>query len=253
MLEPGDRDDGEEESAEQELYDAYVEAVLSGDAPTPEQFLDGRDGASDVLRERLVAVHDAAGGAAPKREPNALPFERLGGYRVLRRLGEGGMGTVYLGEQEELGRLAALKVLRPELQGSATIAARFEREAQVVARLRHPNIVTAYGIGEERGTRFLAMEYLDGEGLDEVIARSLSERSPLPIETCVRWAAQIAGALQAAHEVGIVHRDVKPSNVRITPQGAAMLLDFGIAAEEGTAQLTRTGRMLGTTGYAAPE
>ncbi len=246
----------------EELYDLYVEAALGGAAPDPAAFLAAHDCADAALRVRLERVHATCGAeptgsdAAAQRAPPGAPFERLGRYRVLRTLGEGGMGAVLLGEDEELGRLVALKLLRPELQGSTTLAARFEREAQVVARLRHPHVVRLYGVGEEGGTRFLAMEFVEGEGLDEVLARARDDGDdgvPPPVETCVRWAAQLAGALQAAHEAGVVHRDVKPSNVRITPAGDAVLLDFGVAAEEGAGRLTRTGRFLGTSAYAAPE
>ncbi len=237
-----------------DLYDAYVEAALAGRAAPPAEYV-AQHGVDDAeLLGRLHALHDAArravGTAAASDD---LPFIRLGPYRVLRRLDEGGMGMVYLGVEERLGRLVALKVLRPEFQGSATQAARFEREAQVVARLRHPGIVTIFGVGEEGGVRFLAMEYVEGEGLDEVIARAAEERRPLAVAMAVRWAIQVAGALDAAHQVGVVHRDVKPSNVRIGPDGNAILLDFGIAAEEGTSRLTVAGGFLGTAAYAAPE
>lgn len=244
----------ESQPAREEIWDAYVEAALAGGAPDPDEFLAGRGEGDAVLRDRLRALRDAAAREADAPDgASGLPFERLGPYRVLRRLRSGGMSRVYLGMEERLARLVALKVLHPALAGEETLAARFAREADVVARLRHPGIVRILGVGEERDVSYLAMEYVEGEGLDERIARAANGEPPMPVATVLRWGIQIADALQAAHEAGVVHRDVKPSNVRITPEGDAILLDFGIAADEEGAPLTRTGGFLGTAAYAAPE
>ena len=235
--------------AEEALYDAYLDATLARTAPLPAAFLRPHEPVSDVLRQRVRMLHRSG----------TTSLDRLGPYRILRRLGEGGMGSVLLAEQEDVGRLVALKLLRPEFQDSATLAARFEREAQVVAALRHPHVVTLHGTGEAptasgQTVRFLAMEYVPGLGLDEAVADAKGRGEPLGVARVVRWGAQVAEALQAVHDVGVVHRDVKPSNVRIREdEDTAVLLDFGIASEEAAGALTRTGRFVGTASYAAPE
>lgn len=263
-----DRVDDTPESDEERLFDAYLDAALRGGAvPDPSSFLPDDGRAGGVLKDRLDALRQAAerGRAARRtggvpRAPAAaapveagLPFERLGEFRLLRRLGEGGMGAVFLAEQESLGRIVALKVLRPELRGSPTADARFEREALAAARLDHPHIVQVLAVGEERGVRFVAMAYVEGRGLDEILDEAARDARPVPAADVLRWGAQIARALACAHAASIVHRDVKPSNLRITPDGRAMLLDFGIARALDAPALTMTGPFVGTPQYAAPE
>jgi len=158
------------------------------------------------------------------------------------------MGNVYLAEQQGLGRIVALKVIRPELRGSREATARFEREAQAIARLRHPNLVTVYGAGVEQGVHFLAMELVPGRGLDDLLARD-----PPPWRRAVGWAAQLARALAYAHAQGIVHRDVKPANIRITPDDRPLLLDFGVAYDMGADRTALTRTFAGSPAYAAPE
>jgi predicted Ser/Thr protein kinase len=177
----------------------------------------------------------------------------IGGFRLLRRLGEGSMGVVYLAEQTAVRRLVALKILRVPAGSSPGLGARLEREAQSIARLRHPHIVTLYAAGEEAGMRWLAMEFVPGRGLDEILAESWRNGARIPVPEVVRWGRDLARALAAAHAAGIVHRDVKPSNVRITPEGRAMLLDFGLARDVEAPSLTRTGEFQGSPHYASPE
>ncbi len=258
---------GAPDEHEENLYDAYLTAALGGEAPEPAEFLAGRAGATESLRARLDALREATNrGRALRAAPSALksradalvaepglPFERLGEFRLLRHQGDGGMGAIYLAVQESLGRIVALKVLRPELRGSPIADARFEREALAVARLDHPHIVQVLAVGEDRGVRFLAMAYVEGRGLDEILAGAIAARRAVPTSEVLRWGAQIARALACAHAASIVHRDVKPSNVRITPDGRAMLLDFGIARALDAPALTMTGPFVGTPLYAAPE
>ncbi len=245
---------------EDRLYDEYLEAALRGEAEGVDAFLARHPGAGDALRERLgriarlVREPDVPASAPPRLPAEAgLPFETLGEFRLLRRLGEGGMGVVFLAEQGSLGRLVALKVVRPERSGSPEAAARFQREAQSIARLRHPNVVAVHGTGEDRGVRWIAMELVPGRGLDEILRDGAAREERLPLPKVLRWIAGIARGLDAAHRAGIVHRDVKPSNVRITPEDRALLVDFGLARELGGDRLTRTGEFRGTPIYASPE
>jgi len=182
-----------------------------------------------------------------------LPFERLGEYRLIRRLGDGGMGVVYLAVQESLGRKVALKVIRPERMGSFEVAMRFWREVAAVSKLRHSNIVTVHGSGEEGGVRFFAMELVTGRGLNDVLAEAASRKERLQTSKILEWIKDIARALECAHRAGIIHRDVKPSNIRITPEGRAMLVDFGIARHRRLSTMTLTGEFRGTPHYASPE
>src|ERR1700692_3952504 len=175
------------------------------------------------------------------------PGTRLGPYEILTPIGAGGMGEVYRAKDTKLDREVAIKVLPHLLANDPERLARFEREAKVLASLNHPNIAQIYGIEE----RALVMELVPGETL----------KGPLPLETALNYAKQIAEALEAAHEKGITHRDLKPSNIMITPAGVVKVLDFGLAAqnrehEEGetlTMSPTRSGMILGTAAYMSPE
>ncbi len=242
-----------------ELYDEYLDATLRGDVQEPEAFCRSRGVDSDELRALLEGVYGMVAGPPERPEqPSSgrselpaeddLPFERLGEFRLIRRLGEGGMGVVYLAEQESLGRLVAVKVIRPELAASPTAAVRFQREAQAIARVRHPNIVGVHGFGNEKSVNYMAMELVPGRSLSEVLAEG-----PVPIPRMVRWARQIADALECAHGEGIVHRDVKPSNIRITAGGDAMLLDFGLARIVDSSAVSLTKSFAGSPSYASPE
>lgn len=253
----------DDESAES-LYDRYLDAALEGRADDPETFLASHPSADATLRARIEALHRVVRDEDPGCEAHpaipaadGLPFERLGEFRLLRRLDEGGMGTVYLAEQTSLGRLVAVKVLRPELKGSPTAGARLEREALAVAKLDHPHVADVYAVGEDHGVRYLAMQFVPGRGLDEVLAEAVREARPIPTPRVLRWGVQLARALACAHAARIVHRDVKPSNVRITPDDRAVLLDFGIARDlsrQGlTLSATVAGPLVGSPVYAAPE
>ena len=171
-----------------------------------------------------------------------------GRYRVIRRLGSGGMANVYLAEDEELGRRVAIKVLDEKHAGDEQFVERFRREAKNAASLSHPNIVSIYDRGEAQGTYYIAMEYIEGRTLKELI----QARGPLPIDLAVSSARQILGAIRFAHRKGIVHRDIKPHNVLADGDGRLKVTDFGIA-RAGASQMTEAGSIIGTAQYLSPE
>jgi serine/threonine protein kinase len=176
---------------------------------------------------------------------------RIAGYRLLRLLGHGGMGVVCEAEDVQLRRRVAIKVMRPERAGSAEARERFLREARLTALLHHDNVVTVYQAGEDSGTVFLAMELLKGVSLEQWLARQPKPR----IAQVVRIGRQIAEGLAAAHEAGLIHRDVKPANLWLeaTQGGRVKILDFGLALPTQEVRLTSDGALLGTPLYLAPE
>ena len=182
----------------------------------------------------------------------------LGPYRISDVLGKGGMGEVYRAEDTRLGRAVAIKVLCASLSQNGEFRERFAREARTISSLSHPNICALYDVGSQDGVDFIVMEYLDGETLAARISKG-----PLAVEQVLRYGAEVATALEAAHRRGIIHRDLKPGNVMLTKAGAK-LLDFGLATlkqcpsldSEGKVKrdrLTATGIVLGTLHYMAPE
>ncbi len=224
-----------------------VASLLSAEAEASEMF-------DEPVWKRFVSSTASAESepSEPRTDPD-LPFERLGAYRLVRRLGEGGMGVVYLAMQEPPGRPVALKILRPERAGSFEAEKRFWREIEAVSKLRHPNIVTVHGSGEEQNVRYFAMELVPGRDLDEVLAEASAQGSRLPTSQALVWARETARALACAHQAGIIHRDVKPSNIRIDPEGRVKLMDFGVARNTNLSKMTLTGEFRGTPHYAAPE
>jgi eukaryotic-like serine/threonine-protein kinase len=169
-------------------------------------------------------------------------------YRIMRKLGSGGMANVYLAEDQELGRRVAIKILNDRHAGDEQFVERFRREAKNAAGLSHPNIVSIYDRGEAEGTYYIAMEYLDGRSLKELIL----SRGPAPMSVAVDYARQILSALRFAHRNGLVHRDIKPHNVLVDPEGHVKVTDFGIA-RAGASQMTEEGSIIGTAQYLSPE
>jgi eukaryotic-like serine/threonine-protein kinase len=170
-----------------------------------------------------------------------------GRYRIVRKLGSGGMANVYLAEDEELGRRVAIKILNDRYANDDAFIERFRREAKSAASLSHPNIVSIYDRGEAEGTYYIAMEVIEGRSLKEL----LMARGPLPIVDALHYARQILEALRFAHRHGIIHRDIKPHNCLVGEQGLKVT-DFGIA-RYGPSQMTEAGSIMGTAQYLSPE
>jgi eukaryotic-like serine/threonine-protein kinase len=171
-----------------------------------------------------------------------------GRYRIQRKLGAGGMADVYLAEDQELGRRVAIKILNGRHANDDQFIERFRREAKNAAALNHPNIVSIYDRGEAEETYYIAMEFLDGRTLKELIV----SRGAAPINVAIEYARQILSALRFAHRHGIVHRDIKPHNVLVDGEGRVKVTDFGIA-RAGTSQMTEAGSIVGTAQYLSPE
>ncbi|MBD3393710.1 MAG: protein kinase [Chitinivibrionales bacterium] len=185
---------------------------------------------------------------ASHNEDNWVPAQ-LGNYRILERLGRGGMGDIYKAIQAPLGRTVALKVLSPQLMRNDEFAKRFEIEAKAISLLQHNNIVSIYEYGEVDGLKFFAMQFVEGEDLGRRIAR----KKPVPVEEIIDTAKQICRGLRYAHSKNVVHRDIKPQNVLIDKNGVCRLSDFGIAKIFESTNLTMTGMAVGTPEYMSPE
>jgi len=181
-------------------------------------------------------------------------------YKIIEKLGEGGMGVAYKAEDTKLKREVAIKFLPRQIAASDEERARFKIEAQAAAALNHPNIATIHAIEEQDNELFIVMEYIDGRELREIIHTPLSPSSRgelkggvLSINEIINYAIQIAAGLQAAHEKGVVHRDIKSANIMITDKGQVKIMDFGLAKVSGGAQFTKVGTTLGTAAYMSPE
>ncbi len=173
-------------------------------------------------------------------------------YRVLEKLGEGGMGVVYKAQDTRLDRAVAIKFLPHHLSSSQENKERFIQEARAAAALNHPNILNVFDIGDQDGKMFFVMEYVEGKTLKSHIS-SLKAGAGVPVRQSIDWAIQVAHGLRAAHEKSIVHRDIKPENIMLTKDSLPKIMDFGIAKLKSGTGLTRTGTSLGTLAYMSPE
>ncbi len=269
--------DAEREERLNEALLAYVEARQAGRDPDRGRFLAAHAEFRGELEE-FFASHDEVErlAAALRAEPGAVPgLGELGDFRLLREIGRGGMGVVYEAEQVSLRRRVALKVLPFAAALDPRQLQRFKNEALAAAHLRHEHIVPVHTVGEERGVHYYAMQFVEGRSLAHLIAELRAEgaSSPATGETppaaalsterssggrrYYEWVAslgrQAALALEHAHAVGVVHRDVKPANLLLDPRGQLWVTDFGLAQMAGDAGLTVTGELLGTLRYASPE
>ncbi len=182
-------------------------------------------------------------------------FPEIPGYRVLRRLGEGGMGEVFLGEDVELGRRVAVKLISKRVASDATLTARFLREARLLATIEHPHVVRVYSFGRTEERPYLVMEYVEGQSLGELIRN----KGPLPLTEALRILREAIEGLQAAHELNIIHRDIKPANILLDRRGGVRVADFGLAKRsssgpaDGDSAITQSGYFVGSPHYLAPE
>ena len=249
-----------------EIYHAASE--LDGEART--RFLDSCCDGDETLRrevESLLAADREAGNfisepvvgafAADLLRGNGFaPGESIGHYRIVSKLGTGGMGEVFLADDTKLGRQVAIKTLSSMFDGDESFLKRFRNEARAAASLNHPHVATVYSVEEHAGRPFIALEYIDGRTLDELIPAG-----GVDIETFARWFVPVATALAHAHHRGVIHRDVKPGNIMITRDGIVKILDFGLAYFRPSAgprtdtdtELTAAGQLLGTPSYMSPE
>jgi len=189
--------------------------------------------------------------AAPKPgKPDPLVGRTLGQYEILEVIGRGGMGAVYRARQQSLDRVCAVKVLPRAFAADASFLERFRREARGAAAISHPAVIQVYDVGQEGGFHFIAMEFVDGEHLGQVVERD----GPLAPDAALDVLRQVASALAAAHALGIVHRDIKPSNLMRMADGRVKVADFGLAKRSGVdATVTAAGTRLGTPNYMPPE
>ncbi len=269
----------------QAFLDLVAEALerLEAEGPTAIEDLCRRHPEhAGALRERVARI--AGFGLLRVPETTSGIPDRLGDFRVVRRIGAGGMGIVFLAEQISLKRLVALKIVHPEMLFFPGARDRFRREVDAVARLQHSGIVPVFAFGEEGGLPYLAMEHVPGVTLQAVIdglsSREVSDLTGADlrdevkslcgregetsaaslllfggsyVQAVLRIVQLVAEGLHHAHERGVLHRDIKPSNVMITPEGKVVLLDFGIAAAEGAPRITQTGTALGSLAFMSPE
>jgi tetratricopeptide (TPR) repeat protein len=256
-----------------DVLDGYFRAVADGNAPSRDELLAAHPDLAEDLEAALFGL-EFVRGAAPSlsTESDAAPVEpdrSLGDYRLIREVGRGGMAVVYEAEQVSLGRRVALKVLPFASVLDPKQLQRFKNEALAVAGLRHPNIVPVHAVGCERGVHYYAMQLIEGQSLAQAI-RDLKEgptadapktplsshgshRTPGYVRTAVALCVQAAEALDHAHQLGIVHRDVKPANLLVDPAGTLWVTDFGLASSRKDAGLTTTGEIVGTVRYMSPE
>lgn len=269
-----DSNDPHSESSEKQFWaraKQIIDEALDLDGAERQTFLDGACAGDQTLREHVESLlaydDDSFLEAQVSPEQQLRSGARLGPYEIDSLIGLGGMGEVYRATDTRLSRIVAIKVLPEHLAGSDSRRQRFEREARAISQLNHPYICTLHDVGNQDGVDYLVMEYIEGETLAELLGTG-----PLPIETALEYATQIASGLDRAHGSGIVHRDLKPGNVMLTRSGVK-LLDFGLAkqvrgeillapggaenqdvsGEEAGTVMTQQGMLLGTVPYMSPE
>ena len=256
LAQPGPENSHEQETVPQSesaaelaaILDQYMADLSAGKAPERSQLLEAHPALAVQLEDCLAGIEfiNRATGAA-SAEPAVL-----GDFRLIREIGHGGMGVVYEAEQISLHRRVALKVLRFGVAHEEAMQ-RFDREAATIARLHHTNIVPIFAVGRERDVHYFAMQLIKGRSLADVHDEAKRTGKPLRHEDVTRWGLQAAEALVHAHHRGVIHRDVKPSNLLIDDDGVVWLTDFGLAKHADEQTLTSSGTLMGTPRYMSPE
>jgi tRNA A-37 threonylcarbamoyl transferase component Bud32/outer membrane protein assembly factor BamB len=231
------------------MLDRYMAGLHAGEVPDRRQLLESHPELASQLDACLAGI-DFIHQATSRNDKGPAS---LGDYRIIREIGCGGMGVVYEAEQMSLRRRVALKVLRHGVVADLDAMTRFRREAETVARLHHTNIVPIFAIGCEQDVHYYAMQFIAGKSLAEALADARERQEPLAIEDVVAWTLQAAEALAHAHQRGVIHRDVKPSNLLLDSEGVVWLTDFGLAKRLDQATFTLRGALMGTPRYMSPE
>ena len=249
----------------EEALRQFIDARMRGEKPDIDAFVNKYPEFEDQIRQKVQSFRkiDALFDSVMRSEENDfvdaatgddLVGQKVGSFEIVEKIGQGGMGVVYLAHDTKLDRSVAVKSIPTELQASSTTRTRFRREAKLLASLNHPNIAVIHDIIEEDKSGYLILEYIPGQTLAERIARE-----PLEFEEALSIAQQVAEAISVAHKNSIVHRDLKPGNIKITPDGRIKVLDFGLAkasvSEDKNVEntVTQPGRVMGTPAYMSPE
>ncbi len=272
-MDPKKGKDVPDDAAAESTFSEYLRRCRDGESLSFEDFCAEHAEIEDALRI-LHARHVGEDTVAHDVDPSKLPIadellegeRRLGDYRIIREIGRGGMGTVFEAIQESLGRRVALKILPGNFALDPKRVERFHREARSTAKIHHANIVPVYDVGEADGNHFYSMEFIDGPSLHQVISearasagktegskKDSSTSDPAYISNAVERMAELAEGLEEAHKLGLIHRDVKPSNILVDKSGRWVLVDFGLVHEEAAQTITQSGEMLGTLSYMSPE
>ncbi|MHC4520036.1 MAG: serine/threonine-protein kinase, partial [Planctomycetota bacterium] len=243
-----------------------MDAQLRGQVPDIDEYVREYPGLESQIRQRIQNLERIGvlfarltqadeGDFGDTVDASSLIGQKLGNFDVIREIGRGGMGRVYLAQDAKLERSVAIKGIPPELAHDSQARARFQREAKLLASLNHPNIAVIHElIEQDPDSSYLVLEYIPGQTLTERIAHK-----PLKLEEVLTIGRQIAEALQGAYEQGVIHRDLKPGNIKITPEGRVKVLDFGLAKassphkESSDISITQPGRVIGTPAYMSPE
>ncbi|MCY2961179.1 MAG: serine/threonine-protein kinase [Planctomycetota bacterium] len=254
----------------------YQDRLASGSEPPLAEYLQRAPAEHRPALERSLRMILAGRASAPRASRVLVPGVTLGAYKLVREIGRGGMAIVFHATQIDLRRSVALKVLRPGLAVEKSHVERFQREALAIARLQHPHIVQVHAVGETDGWHWIAMEYVEGRNLAQIYvemarvepdparwtAEMLSTAAGIPhaafsglsyAQALAKLLAPVARAIGVAHEIGLVHRDVKPSNILVHKDGRALIADFGLAKGDGDPALSMSGEPVGTPYYMSPE